>query len=77
MLEYAKTIDSVVITSMPRSMFDPMPEVKVRLKGETEYKSLFSFYPDEISFTAGEFLGLTLAQAMDLKWIKDKQFLTT
>ncbi len=64
-------IDSVVITAMPQSMFDPMPEVKVRLKGESEYQGLFSFYPNEISFTAGEFLGLTLAQAKDLKRKKD------
>lgn len=70
-------IDSAVITRMPLSMFDPMPEVKVRLKGETEYKYLFTFYPDEISFTAGEFLGLSFAQALDLKRKKDKQFLTT
>lgn len=55
-------IINVLITPMPRpmpeGMFDPMPEVVATFEdGSTQ--TLFSLYPDEISFRESEFIGLT------------------
>jgi hypothetical protein len=62
------------ITAMPKSMFDPMPKVIVETEdGNTE--ELFQYYPDEISFTSNEFIGLTIEEGRDLKVKKDKAFL--
>ena len=64
------------ITAMPKSLFDPMPQVFVTLEdGKEQY--LFDYYPDEISFTAGEFAGLTIEQARHLKFTKDRNYLTS
>jgi hypothetical protein len=38
-------------------------------------KTLFEFYPDELSFTESEFIGLTEDQAHELKMEKDIQYL--
>lgn len=59
---------------MPEEMFDPMPEVKVRFDNG-EQKTLFQFYPDEISFVESEFIGLTEQEAQDLKRRKDINYL--
>lgn len=59
---------------MPHGMFDPMPYVKVRYSDGSEEK-LFEFYPDEISFRADEFLGLTREQALALRQDKDVAYL--
>ena len=71
-------ITSAIITPMPRpmpdGMFDPMPEVIATFEdGST--KTLFSFYPDEISFQASEFIGLTEAEARSLFHRKDVSYL--
>ena len=71
-------ITSAIITPMPRpmpdGMFDPMPEVIATFEdGST--KTLFSFYPDEISFQASEFTGLTEAEARSLFHRKDVSYL--
>jgi hypothetical protein len=71
-------ITSATITPMPRpmpmGMFDPMPEVVATFEdGST--KTLFSFYPDEISFLPSEFIGLTEEDAMSLRHRKDVSFL--
>ena len=62
------------ITPMPRpmplGMFDPMPEVIATFEDGTT-KTLFSFYPDEVTFRASEFIGLTAEQARDLFRKKD------
>lgn len=58
----------------PKSMFDPMPEVRVKYDDGTVEK-LFDFYPDEISFTAKEFVGLTRKEAIHLKFEKDKAYI--
>lgn len=72
----APVIASASISAMPKTLFDPMPVVSVTLdNGET--KELFSYYPDEISFTADEFIGLTVDQARSLKFKKDKQYLVS
>ncbi len=59
---------------MPKGMFDPMPQVHVVLEDDSE-QMLFEYYPDEISFKAEEFVGLTLDEARGLKTKKDKQYL--
>lgn len=59
---------------MPEGMFDKMPEVKVRFDTGEE-KTLFDFFPDEISFDSSEFIGLTEKLALGLKFDKDKLYL--
>jgi len=71
-------IKSVTITAMPRpmplGMFDPMPEVIATFEdGST--KTLFSFYPDEVSFLEREFIGLTEEEAHSLFQQKDTAYL--
>ena len=67
-------ITSARITAMPQSFFDPMPQVHVTLEnGKEEF--LFEYYPDEISFSASEFVGLTIEESRHLKFVKDKKFL--
>lgn len=59
---------------MPEGMSDPMPEVHVMLEdGNEQY--LFQYFPDEISFTEKEFIGLTILEARGLKFKKDKIYL--
>jgi len=71
-------IKSVIITPMPRpmpqGMFDPMPEV-IATFGDGSTKTLFSFYPDEVSFEPSEFVGLTEAEAHSLFQKKDTAYL--
>lgn len=59
---------------MPEGMLDPMPQVKVRFD-DGSVKTLFEFYPDELSFTENEFIGLTEGQARKLKVEKDIKYL--
>lgn len=67
-------ITSVRITAMPKSLFDPMPEVHATFEDGTE-RMLFSYYPDEISFSPSEFVGLTEDEARHLKFVKDRNYL--
>ena len=71
-------IKSVTITAMPRpmpiGMFDPMPQVIATFEDGTT-KPLFSFFPDEISFRASEFIGLTEPEAHSLYQKKDTSYL--
>lgn len=71
-------IISARITPLPRplpeGMSDSMPEVHVTLEDKKE-QYLFQYYPDEISFTEKEFIGLTLDEARGLKFKKDKTYL--
>ena len=62
------------ITEQPKSFFDDLPKVYVTLDNNTE-QILFDYYPDEISFTPDEFIGLTLDECRHLKFKKDKQYL--
>jgi hypothetical protein len=62
------------ITPLPQSLRDPLPEVWVTVEGGAEEK-LFEYYPDEISFTAAEFVGLTIDEARALKFNKDRGIL--
>lgn len=59
---------------MPEGMFDPIPEVHVTTEDGREHY-LFNYYPDEISLTEKEFVGLTLDEAKGLKFKKDKAYL--
>ena len=59
---------------MSQGMLDPMPEVKVHFNNGEE-KTLFSYYPDEISFKESEFIGLTEESARRLKFEKDKRYI--
>lgn len=67
-------IVSARITAMPKSLFDPMPQVHVTMEDGKE-QFLFEYYPDEISFSPKEFEGLTIEEARQLKFKKDKDFL--
>ena len=67
-------ITHAVIGPMPKNLFDPMPTISVTFEdGST--KSLFSFYPDEISFRESEVVGLTEAEVYDLRHRKDVRYL--
>ena len=71
-------ITSVIITPMPRpmplGMFDPMPEVVATFEDGSS-KTLFSFYPDEVSFQASDFTDLTEEEAHSLFQRKDTAYL--
>lgn len=68
------TITKARITEQPKSLFDPMPQVWVTYE-DGEEEMLFDYYPDEISFTPGEFVGLTRDQAISLRHRKDVEYL--
>lgn len=69
-----KKIIAARITEMPKKMLDPMPAVMVKLDGEPEEKTLFHFFPDEISFRAEEFIGLTENKALRLRYERDEAY---
>jgi hypothetical protein len=68
------TITNARITVQPKNLFDPMPEVWVTYENGKEEK-LFFYYPDEISFTPAEFIGLTREEALSLRHKKDVAYL--
>ena len=68
------TITKARITEQPKSLFDPMPQVWVTYE-DGEEEMLFDYYPDEISFSPGEFVGLTRDQAISLRHKKDVEYL--
>lgn len=59
---------------MPEGMFEPMPKVHAYFDDGTD-EVLFQYYPDEISFTESEFIGLTAAEAKALRYRKDVAYL--
>ena len=59
---------------MPKGMFDPMPKVEVQFNNGVE-KILFEFYPDEISFSEDEFIGLTEDEAYRLRIVRDINYI--
>ncbi len=67
-------IVSVRFTTLPVNIFDAMPEVWA-IFDDGEEKMLFSYYPDEISFTESEFVGLTQHQARQLRHERDVEYL--
>jgi hypothetical protein len=59
---------------MEQGMLDPMPEVKAQFNNG-DAKTLFEFYPDEITFKESEFIGLTEESARRLKFERDKRYI--
>ena len=39
-----------------------------------DWKLLFTYYPNELTFDSDEFIGLTEKQALDLHWEKDLEY---
>jgi hypothetical protein len=74
-LKFTPRIVSARITEMPTNLFDPMPSVIVKYAGDETEQHLFDYYPDEISFTAAEFIGLTRHQALLLKCRRDADYI--
>jgi hypothetical protein len=58
----------------PAGLLDPTPTVIATFDDGTR-KELFSFYPDEIQFHEGELVGMTEAEARELRRQKDVRFL--
>ena len=54
--------------------FGPMPRVTVTYADQST-EMLFEYYPDEISFTPAEFVGLTREAALQLRHRKDVAWL--
>lgn len=67
-------IIKATISPLPKTLLDPMPVVTAVFDDDTE-KRLFDYFPDEISFTPEEFVGLTEAEACQLKFDKDLAYL--
>ncbi|WP_230534054.1 hypothetical protein [Microvirga roseola] len=67
-------IVSARITLVSRAPFGPLSEVFATLEDGREVR-LFDYYPDEISFSSSEFVGLTEEQGRYLKYQKDVAFL--
>jgi hypothetical protein len=68
-------IVSCEIGPYPKGIMDfQMPKVSATFDSG-ERKDLFSFYPDEISFLVGEFIGLTEQEAYSLRHKKDVAYL--
>ena len=65
---------SARITPLPQRLGDPLPEVWVTCEDGSE-TMVFDFYPDEISFSGDEFVGLTLEECRVLKFGRDRAFL--
>ena len=59
---------------MPEGLSDPMPRVNATFDDGTT-KTLFTFYPDELSFAEREFIGLTEEEARQLRSKKDIAYL--
>lgn len=67
-------IVSGTIGPYPTSMFGPMPKVVATFE-DGSVKELFEFYPDELSFSEHEFIGLTESEAHDLHMRRDTAYL--
>ena len=65
---------SARVTPVPQRLGDPLPEVWVTCEDGTETK-VFDFYPDEITFSGDEFVGLTVEECRLLKFGRDRAFL--
>ena len=70
----ANKIVEATVGKPPESVFGPLPEVIVKMEDGTT-QILFDFFPDEISFTSEELVGLTVEEAIALKGQKDLAYL--
>lgn len=74
MLNSNSKIVKAQISALPQGFADPLPEVTVTTEdGATGV--LFTYYPDEISFTPEELVGLTVREAHALRLRKDVAYL--
>ena len=73
-LDVSLKIVAATIGPMPFGILDPMPTVTVTFE-DGQVKELFWFYPDELSFTESEFIGLTEEEAKALRFQKDIAYL--
>lgn len=62
------------ISPLPLRLGDPLPRVSVTFDDGTE-AVLFEYYPDEVTFSENEFIGLTADEARGLFGRKDRQYL--
>lgn len=71
-----RIIAACKIGPYPKSFADffNMPKVAVTYDDGTE-ETLFTFYPDELSFSEREFIGKTRTEAMALRHRKDVAYL--
>jgi hypothetical protein len=69
----APKIISCTIGPYPKSLREPMPFVTATFEDGT-IKKLFWFYPDELSFSKEELIGLTEAEARRLQLEKDRAY---
>lgn len=67
-------IVSVEIGPVPGELGDPPPTVHACFDDGTQ-RHLIRFYPDEITFTEDELIGLTEVQAHELHGQKDVHYL--
>ena len=67
-------IKSATISAMPKSFSDPMPKVTAIMEDDS-IRELFTYFPDEISFSPSEFVGLTVDEALALYHKKDVAYL--
>jgi hypothetical protein len=67
-------ITAARITDLPKHLGDPLPEVWATFDDGTE-KMLFSYYPDELSFEAKDFIALTEEEGRLFKFGRDRAFL--
>ncbi len=68
-------IISATISAIPREVWEPLPVVKATFS-DGSVRTLFSYFPDEVSFLPAEFVGLTEEEAKALKAKKDTRYLT-
>ena len=68
------TITSKPIMKITSAIITPMPEVIATFENGSS-KSLFTFYPDEISFRESEFVSLTEEEAHSLFQQKNTAYL--
>lgn len=67
-------IVSARITPLPQRLGDPLPEVWVTREDGSEVMA-FDYYPDELTFSGDEFVGLTLEECRLFKFGRDRAFL--
>ena len=59
---------------MPAGLLDPSPFAMVTFEDGT-HERLFTFYPDEITFTENDLVGLTRDQALQLYHKRNVEYL--
>jgi len=75
MSKFEPKIIKVHISPVPTHWLDPIPEISVKFDNQNKYEYLYNYYPDEISFTTEELLGLTRKQAIQLYHKKDVAYI--